>query len=255
MTGWTSTYLVDSWLGWVFGGASWTPPSAVYAQFHVGDPGASGTANQSATNTRVAATFGSASAGAIAMTNTPQVTLVSSETISWISLWDNPTVGSGNFLGSVQAATAQSGDSGDIIQFTSDSMSLSVFPAAWPSAYLANALLNATFNGTAWTPPSGIFAQFHTNSPGTSGTSNQSATNTRVAATFGAASAGTIAMSNQPQVTAVSTETLAWISYWDNVTVGSGNFLGAVQPTPSKSVISGNVVVLSGQTLSMPTAA
>lgn len=255
MSGWPSTYLVNTWLNAVFGGASWTPPSAVYVQFHTGDPGPSGTANQSATNTRVAATFGAASGGSISMSNEPQVTLVSTETISWVSFWDNATVGSGNFLGSVQATTSQSGNSGDIVQFASDTLSISAFSTAWPSTYLVDALLNSTFNGAAWTSPSGIYVQFHTGSPGTSGTSNQSATNVREHATFGSASAGSIAMSNQPQVTLVSTETISWVSFWDNVTVGAGNFLGAVQPGASKAGVSGNIVVLSSQTLSMPTAA
>jgi hypothetical protein len=80
-------------------GTSYTAPTAIYAKLHTGDPGEDCTANAAGNTTRQAVTFGAASGGVISLSNTPSWTSVSTtETYSYVSLWDN--VSAGNALGS-----------------------------------------------------------------------------------------------------------------------------------------------------------
>jgi hypothetical protein len=79
--------------------------TTVYVKLHTsaGDPGAAGTSNASAVTTRNAVTWGTVSAGSLAATSIPAFTMTTSETISYISLWDASTAG--NFLQSAQLTT------------------------------------------------------------------------------------------------------------------------------------------------------
>lgn len=105
-----SSYLANKWLG-MLAGTAYTAPAAVYAKLHVGPPGAAGTANPSAVTTRLAVTFGAASGGAISITTTyPVWTLTSTETETWVSLWDAST--GGNLLVVGLLTTPQSEQSG-----------------------------------------------------------------------------------------------------------------------------------------------
>jgi hypothetical protein len=77
-------------------------PSAVtnvYVKLHVGDPGEAGTANPSAETDRMEATFGAASGGVA--TSDADVSWLAwdqgTETITFVSFWDNATAG--NCLG------------------------------------------------------------------------------------------------------------------------------------------------------------
>ena len=88
-----SSYLANKLLDHATGRASFTMPASVHAKFHTGDPGAAGTANPSAVTTRQTVTFAAASAGSIAMNNTPEMTLTGTETISHVSFWDHATAG------------------------------------------------------------------------------------------------------------------------------------------------------------------
>ncbi|SIC56729.1 Uncharacterised protein [Mycobacteroides abscessus subsp. abscessus] len=120
-----SSYLANALLNLAFRNVAWTPPTTVYVQAHTGAPGAAGTLNVASTSTgRVAITFGAASSGSVTASNTPQFTLSggSAQTITDISLWDATT--GGNFLYSEQATTSKGGNAGDIIQVSSNVLSL-----------------------------------------------------------------------------------------------------------------------------------
>lgn len=109
--------LANSWANTIRGGGagtSYTAPAAVYIKLHTGDPGAAGTSNASANTTRQAATFGAASSGAIALTNTPSwaTWAAGTETITDISCWDASTSGNCLWTGTLSGggATVNNGD-------------------------------------------------------------------------------------------------------------------------------------------------
>jgi hypothetical protein len=109
---------------------------------------------------------------------------------------------------------------------------------------LANAWLN-TLSGTTFTGVN-TFVKLHTGDPGASGTANASANTTRVALTWGAAASGSKAIVATLPVWstwAAGSETLSYISVWDNLTVG--NFLFSAQLTVARSVANGDNVTLS----------
>lgn len=81
------------------GGTTKTAPTNTYAKLHVGDPGAAGAANAAAGDTtRKSFTQAAASGGALAMNGTAPVWTNGgvTETITHISVWDDPTAG--NFI-------------------------------------------------------------------------------------------------------------------------------------------------------------
>ncbi len=110
-----SNYLEDAVANALRGGGngtSFTAPATVYAKLHIGDPGENGTANAAGETTRQAVTFGASSNGVISLATGGAWTNVStSETISYISLWDN--VSAGNCLGSGALAVAKAVVAGD----------------------------------------------------------------------------------------------------------------------------------------------
>ncbi|QFG04609.1 hypothetical protein PBI_KEZIACHARLES14_33 [Mycobacterium phage Keziacharles14] len=115
-----SSYLANKLLDHTFRNVAYTPPTAIYAKMHLGDPGAAGTANASAVTTRVATTFAAAASGSIAINNLPEFTLAGTETIVSISFWDAST--GGNFLYSVLATVSKGGGVGDIIRINTNSI-------------------------------------------------------------------------------------------------------------------------------------
>src|SRR6188474_529082 len=72
-----------------------TAPASNNIKLHTGDPGAAATTAPSANTTRAVATFSAASAGAVALSNTPTWSswAAGAETISHISIWDNISAG------------------------------------------------------------------------------------------------------------------------------------------------------------------
>ena len=77
-------------------GTTFTPPVALWAKLHIGDPGAAGTANPSSVVTRQQVTWGTAAAGQIAITNIPSWGTwagTSPEILTGLSLWDAATLG------------------------------------------------------------------------------------------------------------------------------------------------------------------
>ena len=112
---------------------------------------------------------------------------------------------------------------------------------------LANKILDG-IGRTGTFPTAGtLHVKLHTGDPGSAGTSNASAVTTRGAATFSAASAGSMALSNTPSWSMTATETITHLSLWDAST--SGNFLWSVAVTTSKSVVSGDTLNLGTLTL------
>jgi hypothetical protein len=102
-----SNFLEDTLLNLVFNGTAYGGQSTVYVKLHVGDPGEAGTANPASETTRAAATFGTASGGAISNDAPIQWTnLAASETITHISLWDASTGGNCLWAGPLTASKA-----------------------------------------------------------------------------------------------------------------------------------------------------
>jgi hypothetical protein len=124
--GFSTTNLVNNWLN-MLRAVAFTAPTGVYGQLHIGDPGASGTANTSALTTRSAVTFSAASGGAIALSNTPSFTMTATETITHVSYWDAAT--SGNFLWSAALTTSKSVSATDVLQLTSVGVALTPLAA------------------------------------------------------------------------------------------------------------------------------
>lgn len=100
------------------GGTAWTKPTALYAQLHTGNPGASGTTAVSSVSTRNTVTFGAASNAAIALTGTAPVwNMTGTETISGISVWSAATAGT--FLWSAALSASKTVANGDTLTLQS----------------------------------------------------------------------------------------------------------------------------------------
>jgi hypothetical protein len=124
--GLATTTLANNWLN-MLRATAFTAPAATYIALHTGDPGAAGTANASAVTTRQAATFSAASAGALALSNSPAFTMTATETISHISVWDASTAG--NLLWTATLTTSKSVVNTDTLTFTTLGVSLSPLAA------------------------------------------------------------------------------------------------------------------------------
>lgn len=115
--------------------------------------------------------------------------------------------------------------------------------AVGPTAYLVNKLLDHTFRGVAWTPPTIVYFRGHKGDPGAVGNSNASAQATRVAVGFAAAAAGAIALAGSPEMTLNATETISHGSIWDAAT--GGNCLWTAEATVSKGGAAGDIIRLT----------
>lgn len=90
------------------------PVPGLYVKLHTGDPLANGTASPSAVTARVQATMAAASGGQIALASVSGPwTMAATETISHISVWDDPTAG--NFLFSGVLTTPRPVANGDTL--------------------------------------------------------------------------------------------------------------------------------------------
>lgn len=88
-----------------------------YVKWHTGDPGAAGTANASATTTRMAMTLGAPSAGSAVSSSMSWTSWVpAAETLTHFSIWDN--VSAGNFLQSGALTASKSPTTGDSVSLT-----------------------------------------------------------------------------------------------------------------------------------------
>ena len=119
------------------------------------------------------------------------------------------------------------------------------------SSTFANNLLNALEN-VAPTAYSTVYLAMHVGAPGSAGTSNPSAVTTRASATFGAASAGSISITNTPSWTGSTSETISDISAWSAST--GGTFLFSSALSSSKAIANGDTLQLSSLSVSITTA-
>lgn len=106
-----------------------TAPAGNFIKLHTGDPGASAAANASSVTTRPSATFSAASAGAVALSNTPTWASwagTNGEIVSDISDWDANTAGT--FLASAALTVSKTMNTGDTLTLTS--LSISFTPIA-----------------------------------------------------------------------------------------------------------------------------
>ena len=124
--GLAATTLANNWLN-MLRATAFTAPAATYIKLHTADPGAAGATAASAVTTRQAATFSAASAGAIALSNSPSFTMTTTETITHISVWDASSAG--NFLWSAALTTSKSVVNTDTLTFTTLGVSLTPIAA------------------------------------------------------------------------------------------------------------------------------
>lgn len=133
-----SSGLADGWLNTIRGGgagATFTAAAVQALKLHtnVGDPGAAGTSNASATTTRMAVTFGASASGGggrqISLSNTPTWSSWAggSETIAHVSDWDSTTAGT--FQWSATLTTPKAVVNGDTLTITSLTVSLTPIAA------------------------------------------------------------------------------------------------------------------------------
>lgn len=126
------------------------------------------------------------------------------------------------------------------------------------STTLANSWLNTIRGGaagTTYTAPAAVYVQLHTANPGTAGSTSISTTTTRVAATFGAAAAGVISMTNTPTWSnwaGTNGEVLTHISVWD--ALSAGNFLWSAALSASKTINTGDTFTLNSSSVTFTTA-
>lgn len=105
-----SAFLADGWLN-ALGGGSPFSVSGVWVQLHVGDPGASGSANPAVESARKLVSFGVASGGVIVSdADVSWVNIAGSEDATFFSVWDSETFGNFLFSGAVVAGAYQAGD-------------------------------------------------------------------------------------------------------------------------------------------------
>ena len=126
------------------------------------------------------------------------------------------------------------------------------------SATLANAWLNTIRGGaagTSYTAPAAVYVQLHTGAPGTAGATNISSVTTRPAATFAAASAGVLALSNAPTWASwagTNLEVVTGISFFD--AASAGTFLFSATFGSSVTMPTGATLQLTAATLTITTA-
>jgi hypothetical protein len=98
---------------WVLGQVPGTPPSSLFLQLHVGDPGSDGTANPAAESERKVVVFDTAvitsndgSAQANTVADIPWIDVAATEIFTHVSIWDNVTAGACWYKGPLQAPVA-----------------------------------------------------------------------------------------------------------------------------------------------------
>lgn len=97
------------------------------------------------------------------------------------------------------------------------------------TANLANKWLDM-LGGTAFSAPANTYVQLHTGDPGAAGTTAASAETTRVQATWGAAAAGSKAITATLEWASwtAGTETISHVSIWDASSAGNVLWTGAL---------------------------
>jgi hypothetical protein len=100
------------------------------------------------------------------------------------------------------------------------------------SAYLANSLLNALGNNTAYAVTN-VYVKLHVGDPGAAGTSNAATETTRKAVSFAGASTGSIASDADVTWTNISgSQDATFFTAWDSLTTGNFLFSGTITGNP-----------------------
>jgi hypothetical protein len=96
------------------------------------------------------------------------------------------------------------------------------------SSYLANAWLDAVGNNTSYAVAT-VYVKLHVGDPGANGTSNAATETTRKAASFAAASTGSIASDADITWTNIAgSQDATHFTAWDNISAGNFLFSGTV---------------------------
>jgi len=96
------------------------------------------------------------------------------------------------------------------------------------SSYLANSWLDAVGNNTSYAVTQ-VYVKLHVGDPGANGTSNAATETTRKAASFAAASSGSIASDADISWTNIAgSQDATHFTAWDNVSTGNFLFSGTV---------------------------
>ena len=118
---------------------------------------------------------------------------------------------------------------------------------------LANAWLNTMRgggNGVTFTAPATLFVQCHTADPGASGTTAVSTgIATRSAATWQAASAGSMALTATVSFSATGSDTITHVSVWSASSAGTFYYSAAL--SASKAVTNGDTLNLTTLTFAL----
>ena len=118
------------------------------------------------------------------------------------------------------------------------------------SNYAENKILDHVVGEAAWTMPTTVYVKLHTGDPGEAATSNAATETTRKAASWSAASSGSIATDATIEWTNVSTtETYTHWSLWDASTAGNALWTGAL--SASAAVTAGDTFQITSLTLSL----
>jgi hypothetical protein len=100
------------------------------------------------------------------------------------------------------------------------------------SAHLANSLLNALGNNTAYAVTN-VYVQLHIGDPAAAGTANPATETTRKAVSFAGASGGAIASDADVSWTNISgSQDATFFTAWDALTGGSFLFSGTITGNP-----------------------
>jgi len=100
------------------------------------------------------------------------------------------------------------------------------------SAYLANSLLNALGNNTAYAVTN-VYVKLHVGDPGSAGTANAATETTRKAVSFAGASNGSIASDADVSWTNISgSQDATFFTAWDSLTTGNFLFSGTITGNP-----------------------
>jgi hypothetical protein len=119
-----------------------------------------------------------------------------------------------------------------------------------------NGILDSLLRATAWSEPPAFYVELHTDEPGVAGTVNMSAMTTRMAATFSAASAGSITTSADLVWTPMpAVETLRYIACWEAASGGDNPIISMPLTNEHDVTVGATFTISAGSlTLSLPTA-
>lgn len=112
-----TTYFLDTIIDHNLRGEPWTPPAGLYVQKHIGDPTENGTAFPSSVTTRDTAVLAPAAGGSTTITADMNWLSTQRETVTHLSVWDDPT--GGHCLAIIELEEAVNCGVGDTLELSS----------------------------------------------------------------------------------------------------------------------------------------